>query len=198
MKINWAATARVAQQAGFRGVLLIRYSIVPPRMSTAPSDLALTITDVVQQIWPIPSFHVQEWHSGCTWSQSFCPYQRQSSLSSLDHQETKARRQINWPRLQLLVWLSWLQVRLLHFPFLLLNHIDLILTVNLQFSQVGGSERRCRSPPGKSKPSAPWTRKLRSWISGALRCMWEREMILRIRGLRRLISRQRSRECYDE
>lgn len=30
-KIKWAATARVAQEAGFRGVLVIRYSIVPPR-----------------------------------------------------------------------------------------------------------------------------------------------------------------------
>lgn len=30
-KIKWAATARVSQEAGFRGVLIIRYSIVPPR-----------------------------------------------------------------------------------------------------------------------------------------------------------------------
>jgi hypothetical protein len=30
-KVSWAVTARVAQQAGFRGVLVIRYSIVPPR-----------------------------------------------------------------------------------------------------------------------------------------------------------------------
>ncbi|KUJ20791.1 uncharacterized protein LY89DRAFT_578995 [Mollisia scopiformis] len=32
-KIKWAATARVAQQAGFKGVLVIRYSIVPPHLA---------------------------------------------------------------------------------------------------------------------------------------------------------------------
>lgn len=32
-KIKWAATARVAQEAGFRGVLVIRYSIVPPHLA---------------------------------------------------------------------------------------------------------------------------------------------------------------------
>ncbi|KAF8847179.1 hypothetical protein BDZ45DRAFT_666092 [Acephala macrosclerotiorum] len=32
-KVNWAATARVAQEAGFRGVLVIRYSIVPPHLA---------------------------------------------------------------------------------------------------------------------------------------------------------------------
>jgi len=32
-KIKWAAVARVAQQAGFRGVLVIRYSIVPPHLA---------------------------------------------------------------------------------------------------------------------------------------------------------------------
>lgn len=32
-KIKWAATARVTQQAGFRGVLVIRYSIVPPHLA---------------------------------------------------------------------------------------------------------------------------------------------------------------------
>lgn len=32
-KVNWAATARVAQTAGFRGVLVIRYSIVPPHLA---------------------------------------------------------------------------------------------------------------------------------------------------------------------
>lgn len=31
--IKWAATARVAQEAGFRGVLVIRYSIVPPHLA---------------------------------------------------------------------------------------------------------------------------------------------------------------------
>lgn len=30
-KVSWAATARVTQEAGFRGVLVIRYSIIPPR-----------------------------------------------------------------------------------------------------------------------------------------------------------------------
>ena len=33
-KIKWAATTRVAQEAGFRGVLVIRYSIIPPRESS--------------------------------------------------------------------------------------------------------------------------------------------------------------------
>ena len=37
-KIKWAATARVAQEAGFRGVLVIRYSIVPPRESSPPTS----------------------------------------------------------------------------------------------------------------------------------------------------------------
>ncbi|KAN0094098.1 hypothetical protein V8E51_017282 [Hyaloscypha variabilis] len=32
-KIKWAAVARVAQEAGFRGVLVIRYSIVPPHLA---------------------------------------------------------------------------------------------------------------------------------------------------------------------
>ncbi|CZR67892.1 uncharacterized protein PAC_17791 [Phialocephala subalpina] len=32
-KVNWAATARVAKEAGFRGVLVIRYSIVPPHLA---------------------------------------------------------------------------------------------------------------------------------------------------------------------
>ncbi|KAI9047206.1 hypothetical protein LZ554_008660 [Drepanopeziza brunnea f. sp. 'monogermtubi'] len=32
-KVNWAATARVTQEAGFRGVLVIRYSIVPPHLA---------------------------------------------------------------------------------------------------------------------------------------------------------------------
>lgn len=32
-RVRWAAVARVAQEAGFRGVLVIRYSIVPPRES---------------------------------------------------------------------------------------------------------------------------------------------------------------------
>ncbi|KAJ5050811.1 uncharacterized protein L3040_002680 [Drepanopeziza brunnea f. sp. 'multigermtubi'] len=32
-KVNWAATARVTQEAGFRGVLVIRYSIVPPHIA---------------------------------------------------------------------------------------------------------------------------------------------------------------------
>ncbi|KAE8444554.1 hypothetical protein EG329_014478 [Mollisiaceae sp. DMI_Dod_QoI] len=32
-KVSWAATARVAQEAGFRGVLVIRYSIVPPHLA---------------------------------------------------------------------------------------------------------------------------------------------------------------------
>lgn len=32
-KVKWAATARVAQEAGFRGVLVIRYSIVPPHLA---------------------------------------------------------------------------------------------------------------------------------------------------------------------
>ncbi len=36
-KIKWAAVARVAQEAGFRGVLVIRYSIVPPRESSVPA-----------------------------------------------------------------------------------------------------------------------------------------------------------------
>ncbi|RDW57210.1 hypothetical protein BP5796_12660 [Coleophoma crateriformis] len=31
--IKWAATARIAQEAGFRGVLVIRYSIVPPHLA---------------------------------------------------------------------------------------------------------------------------------------------------------------------
>jgi len=31
--VKWAATARVAQQSGFRGVLIIRYSIVPPHLA---------------------------------------------------------------------------------------------------------------------------------------------------------------------
>lgn len=38
-KIKWAAIARVTQQAGFRGVLVIRYSIVPPRKNTFYPDL---------------------------------------------------------------------------------------------------------------------------------------------------------------
>ena len=38
-KVSWAATARVAQQAGFRGVLVIRYSIVPPREFSEFSEL---------------------------------------------------------------------------------------------------------------------------------------------------------------
>jgi hypothetical protein len=29
--VRWAATAKITQEAGFRGVLIIRYSIVPPR-----------------------------------------------------------------------------------------------------------------------------------------------------------------------
>lgn len=32
-KIRWAAISRVSQQAGFRGVLVIRYSIVPPHLA---------------------------------------------------------------------------------------------------------------------------------------------------------------------
>lgn len=32
-KVSWAATARVAKEAGFRGVLVIRYSIVPPHLA---------------------------------------------------------------------------------------------------------------------------------------------------------------------
>lgn len=31
--IRWAATAKVTQEAGFRGVLIIRYSIVPPHLA---------------------------------------------------------------------------------------------------------------------------------------------------------------------
>lgn len=30
-KVKWAAIARLANQSGFWGVLVIRYSIVPPR-----------------------------------------------------------------------------------------------------------------------------------------------------------------------
>jgi len=30
--IKWAATGRVAQEAGFRGILVLRYSIVPPHL----------------------------------------------------------------------------------------------------------------------------------------------------------------------
>ncbi|TVY54726.1 Golgi apparatus membrane protein TVP38 [Lachnellula cervina] len=32
-QVKWAAVARVAQEAGFRGVLVIRYSIVPPHLA---------------------------------------------------------------------------------------------------------------------------------------------------------------------
>jgi len=32
-QVRWAAVARVAQEAGFRGVLVIRYSIVPPHLA---------------------------------------------------------------------------------------------------------------------------------------------------------------------
>ncbi|KAH8900549.1 hypothetical protein GQ53DRAFT_633129, partial [Thozetella sp. PMI_491] len=31
--VRWAATARISQEAGFRGVLIIRYSIVPPHLA---------------------------------------------------------------------------------------------------------------------------------------------------------------------
>lgn len=32
-KVKWAAIARLANESGFWGVLVIRYSIVPPRKS---------------------------------------------------------------------------------------------------------------------------------------------------------------------
>lgn len=32
-KVSWAAVARVSQEAGFKGVMIIRYSVVPPRES---------------------------------------------------------------------------------------------------------------------------------------------------------------------
>lgn len=38
--VKWASIARVTQEAGFRGVLLIRYSIIPPReYCEAPSKV---------------------------------------------------------------------------------------------------------------------------------------------------------------
>lgn len=30
-KVRWAAVGRLAQESGFWGVLVIRYSVVPPR-----------------------------------------------------------------------------------------------------------------------------------------------------------------------
>lgn len=36
-KIKWAAVARLAQESGFWGVLVIRYSVVPPRESSNAS-----------------------------------------------------------------------------------------------------------------------------------------------------------------
>lgn len=35
-KVRWAAVARLAQESGFWGVLVIRYSIVPPRKLAVP------------------------------------------------------------------------------------------------------------------------------------------------------------------
>jgi hypothetical protein len=32
-KVSWAAVARVSEEVGFKGVMIIRYSIVPPRES---------------------------------------------------------------------------------------------------------------------------------------------------------------------
>ncbi len=58
-KIKWAATARVAQEAGFRGVLVIRYSIVPPRELQLSDNNGRKLT-LYKQIWQIPCLLAQE------------------------------------------------------------------------------------------------------------------------------------------
>ncbi|KAG0650676.1 Golgi apparatus membrane TVP38 [Hyphodiscus hymeniophilus] len=42
-KVRWAAVARVAQEAGFKGVLIIRYSIVPPLIISLPKTIVFVV-----------------------------------------------------------------------------------------------------------------------------------------------------------
>lgn len=42
-KVSWAAVARVSQEAGFKGVMIIRYSIVPPRESSLVTSASWTL-----------------------------------------------------------------------------------------------------------------------------------------------------------
>lgn len=41
--VKWAAVARLAQRSGFWGVLVIRYSIVPPREYPTTTNIPLPI-----------------------------------------------------------------------------------------------------------------------------------------------------------
>lgn len=65
--IKWATVARVSQQEGFKGVMIIRYSIIPPRELAPHYQSRNRMADSIAapQTWQTRSSPRPGWLSGC-------------------------------------------------------------------------------------------------------------------------------------